>query len=707
MYRNRSTRLSYVVLTVAAMVTLRASTTGAQQAASLPSGWQQMSPTDFALVIRNLVSKGQFESLSQLDKAAASVYGKQLFLAIDLSNSQLDYQTIEMLHLVCQYSLPQEVVNRTRNALVSRQDNWTGQPYAEIRAKVMMMSRLRIPAAFLVRQAQSWVAAGGTIGQVPSADFKFDIVRQAFANLRVIPRSFSVEWKGKITAPQGGDYIFSISPINVNSGYSLEPIKLTMTVSIAVQNLISSTPTDASNPPLGYVYRPGTPAPTAGWASQSTPITLTAGTPVQILVTLNVDANAGIPISTVHAMLYWQSSGTGKTIVPASSLSLPDGSGPGLQATYSWTARGQAQSLTRTDSTIDFAWATPAVLLAQDSTIATKAGQALFQGMTAPNFITSLQAPPTRVHPFFANSQEVVTGLTSAQRQAFCNLLLQNATLLDPIDAKTIVRFYQAFRLGAPDEALDVFGTWAGRHADLGCEILQENIFDPNNRYAFSQMAIYTTQQLPAQAARLQSSYLELPDGHLSLPVAYTLAYSYLGTRNIAKWTAFLDAKLADQTLSGDSRVNWLLARAFVEEHPQSAAHHYPFRFQVPASWPLNSRSYLDQAFQASQSPQVKVQVAAEIIGRLAAGGQYQAAQDFLAPLANSLAGNQQATVIAWRQQLAGFASAHEGYLRTRQESSNAAYLAALKARRAKAASLNDAPTVNHYDTIINAATSP
>ena len=76
----------------------------AQQAVTLPAGWQQMSPTDFAALIRSL--QEQFKALSQTDQNAVAAHGKQLFLQVNVLSTSLNYQTLEMLHWVCRFSLP-------------------------------------------------------------------------------------------------------------------------------------------------------------------------------------------------------------------------------------------------------------------------------------------------------------------------------------------------------------------------------------------------------------------------------------------------------------------------------------------------------------------------------------------------------------------------------------------------------------------------
>jgi hypothetical protein len=278
-----------------------------------------------------------------------------------------------------------------------------------------------------------------------------------------------------------------------------------------------------------------------------------------------------------------------------------------------------------------------------------------------------------------------------------------NPGLLDAMDAKLAVRFYESFRMGTPDRALDVFGAWSARNADLACEFSNDRTFDGDTRYSLAQLAIFTTQQLPDHYARLQNEFLQLPDGRCSLPVAYTLTYSYLGRRKAADWMAFLDAKLADPTVVADLRVNWLIARSFAEEHGTKPPAHYPLRWSVPQTAPLLGRSFLDQAVQAAQTPIVKLRAAREIAGRLAWAQEFQLAKDLLQPLSDSMPDAQKPLLAGWLQQLDGYLAAQASYQQNRQASARKAYLATLQARRTQAAAAGDTDTVSRYDAIINA----
>jgi hypothetical protein len=696
-------RASLAVLFLLVMAAARSGQ--AQQASTLPANWQQLSPTDFATLVRQYFEQETFKSLSTTDQTSLAAQGALLFSQVDFGNTSLSYQTLETLQLVGQPQLDQWIVAQAKSALIARRDDWTGKPYVEMRSKVMLMMRLAVPDPVWNMEARRWVLAGGTSAQVPPNDLAYDFVRQMFADFKVIDRSFSVTWVGQISAPQTGDYTFFISPIDVNMGFSSPSVSVSMTVTLAGQPMISASPPSVPAP-LPVTSQPA-PPPTSNWVAHSNAVTLTAGTPVNLQVLVTVTAPQKIPAGLLHAVLAWQGPGISRSLVPASAFTQASGT-PGLQATYTWTAGGQQQSLTRVDPMIDFAWTDSSLLLAQDPTSANQLADAMWQAMTSTDFITSYATatPSAKLHPFLRDPEQVSCGLSTARRQAFLDLLLQNPALLDAMDAPHAVGFFETFRVGTPDKALDVFGAWAARQPDSPAALATGRIFDRDTRSSLAEMAILTTQQLPSQASRLQQEFLQLPDSRCSLPVAYTLTYSYLGLGKLSNWIATLDAKLADPTLTGDLRVNWLLARAQAEEFTRPGVYKYPFGAPYPSYWPIDGRQYLFQALNAAQTPAVKARVAKEIAAHLTIAADFQGAKDLLGQAASGLPDDQKSVLAGWQQQIDGFVAGRAQATQTQLSQANSAYLKRLQARRAQAASQGDSAAVSRYDALISAASS-
>jgi hypothetical protein len=671
---------------------------------ALPANWQQLSPSDFATLAQGYYQQGAFPTLGPVDQFNLQSQAATLFSQVNISSTSLTYQTLRVFAEVGQPQLDQWTLALARRSIAARHDDWSGKPYSEMFAKVMLMADLDLPNSVSTSEARRWALAGGTADQVPQNDWVYDFVRHMFADFDVLDQSFSVTWVGQINAPQSGDYTFSISPIDVNMGYSHTWATTSMSVSIAGQEIITAgPPSSQTGTPPGY--QPGT-TPTSKWVAQSSPVTLTAGTPVSIQVTFSVNTPPIFPPGTLHAILLWQGPGITRQPVPASAVSQAQTGTPGFQATYSWTMNGQQQSLTRTDPVIDFAWTSRSLLLAKDPTGANQAAESMWQTMTSASFISSCTtATPIKLHPFLREPEEASCGQSSGRRQAFLDLLIQNPALLDAMDADHAVRFFRAFRIGATDKALSVFGTWAVRRANLVC-VLGNQPFDGETRQALAEMAILVTQQLPQQAPILQQEFLQLPDGRCSLPVAYILTYSQLGLGKLNDWIASLDAKLADPTVAGDLRVNWLLARAHAQEFTRTAPIHYPLDGSYPSSWPEDGLRYLYQALNAAQTPSVKVRVAKEIAAQITAGGEYQRATDFLGQVASSQPDAEKALVTAWQQEIAGLVAVQPLALQSQQAESSKGYLMTLRARRARAASQGNSAAVSRYDALISAASS-
>jgi hypothetical protein len=698
-FRRVSLTLTFLLMMAAAQI-------GQAQQSSLPANWQQLSATDFATLVQGYFQQGTFRSLSPTDQASLATQGALLFSQLDISSTALSYQTLLALASVGQPQLDQWSAAQAKAGLIARADSWTGKPYSEMRAKVMLMRRLQVPDPVSIVQARNWVLAGGTSDQVPQTDLVYDFVRQMFGDFKLINGAFAVTWSGQVSVPQTGDYTFCISPIDVNMGYESPPAAISTTVSLGGQPIISAKPPTGPDP-ASLLATQSAFVPTSRWTAQSNAVTLTAGTPADIQIVVSVNAPWTLPIGTLHSVLFWQGPGIATSVVPASAFSQAPNGTPGLQATYAWTVNGQQQTLTRTDPTIDFSWTNSSLIVAQDPTSANQTADTMWQSMTSPTFITSYaSATPVKLHPFLREPEEASCGLSTARRQAFLDLLAQNPALLDAMDAAHAVDFFRSFRVGTSDKALNVFGAWAARQPDLACALAQDRSFDRTTQMALAYMAILTTQQLPSQTATLEQQFLQLSDGRCSLPVAYALTYSHLGRGSLTDWIATLDTKLADATVTGDLRVNWLLARAQAEEFTCPAPAQYPFGAVYPSSWPLAGQTYLYQAVNAAQTSSVKVRAAKEIAMRLTAAGDLVGATSFLGQLNSSLPDDQKAIVASWQQMINSVVAGEAPAIQAQIASAKKGYIMTLQARRDQAATQGDTATVNLYNAIITAASS-
>ena len=326
-----------------------------------------------------------------------------------------------------------------------------------------------------------------SLGQI----LEFDLARQVFADAQVINGSFSVTWKGFVNPPKTGDYMFLLSPINVNSSDLQNPLKFTMTVSIGGKVVLNSVPDNSLSQSVWPDQRP--------WVSESNFVPLTAEKPIAFQVTAETTVPGLLPVGILHAVLSWKGPGIPTSLVPPESFTQTRGGNPGLTATYKWHANGKLQTLTRVEPAIDVAWTNSAILLSTDTSIAADAADAMWESATSDSFIAAIAGPPAKLHPFLKDPDDASAGLTTPRREAFLGTLLQIPALLEPMDLKQAEGFYSSFRIGTPDRALDVFGTWAKSHPDIVCDFSGDHSFDADVHRSLARMAIYTTQQYPGQ----------------------------------------------------------------------------------------------------------------------------------------------------------------------------------------------------------------
>ena len=324
------------------------------QPPTLPTNWQSLGPADFVNAMAPFYNPVQDKLVGNFDQSQLQTYAATLMSQVNVANTTLSYQVVDALHWIGTPALSADQQQQIRQALLSRTDNWQGQPYSELRGKLRMMRRVMIPTPTRIQEGARWAQAGGQLSAVLPQDIPEAYLYFATAPLQPIFGSFSVHWQGQVTAPQTGNYTFSVSPINVNSPDAQNPLQVTATLSVGGNVVLT--------------------ADAAQWNRSSTPISLTAGQPVALTLDWSAQVGKRIPNRALHAFLYWSGPGLANSIVPQSVLSLSDGSAPGLQATYTWSNSNGQQTLTRTEPNIDVLWTSGPVWLQADPSVQTQAG---------------------------------------------------------------------------------------------------------------------------------------------------------------------------------------------------------------------------------------------------------------------------------------------------------------------------------------------
>jgi hypothetical protein len=656
----------------------------AQQPSSLPENWQQLSARDFAYAVEPFYDTTDNRPRGDFDESAVRRHAAELFLQYDLSSVPIsEFPTIYRLYRAGWRELSDEQNLAMGKAVAARQDDWAGRSYEENLSKVMLMDWEDIPLERMSQDVISFFDAGGKYEDVWPNDLQ-DYARLAVRNPQVIKGSFTVRWEGQITAPQTGPYTFSISPVNtshVSGDYSLAQ---SMQVTLNGQEIIAATPDE--------------------WTVSSAPVQLTAREPVAIRVDFAVES-IDLPKYAAHAMLSWEGPGIATTIIPADRFTVVDGGENGLQATYSWKSDGNGVSVSRVDDNIDFAWTSSDVIVSGDTTIKEDLLAEAWEKQTSAEYLDTLLGADgkVRMHSWTIDPYFSSQNLSSTQRQDFLKILLNRPELLDAYTSRRIVNLYRAYRMGATETALDVFGRWAVGNASGECDIaedLENPGFDWENRKAYHTMAMSVTQELPTHAGRLQNEFLEMSDGSCCLPVAYTLGYSYLMQDTLDEWVNLLEAKLALNTLTGDKRVNWLIARAHADEIRLGTRDPYA----LVVDRPMDGRGLLDLAMLTAEDPDVKLRITKEIAARFSATTQFDKSREVLDEAAGSVSAARAIDVAAWRVSIDKLEAEHVAAEAASAANVKQSYVDALQRRRDKAAADGNTKAVSRYDAMIKEA---
>ena len=203
---------------------------------------------------------------------------------------------------------------------------------------------------------------------------------------------------------------------------------------------------------------------------------------------------------------------------------------------------------------------------------------------------------------------------------------------------------YYYFRTGSLDGALDLVGRWSQLHPSPEPQ-LTNNFFELNGR-PYHNLAVGVARQYPPHLDQLQERFLPTPEGDCSLPVAYARSYAYLMQDRMQQWIALVDSRLADKQLQGDRRVNWLIARARAEEIRFGASD--PYLIGVER---LNAgQGWLQEAELVAETEAARLRAFREMVTRLAALGDMEAAEAVIQMAETKLSGSASRAAIAqWR----------------------------------------------------------
>lgn len=605
----------------------------------------------------------------------------EILLTTDVVAQETDYALLLSLFRLAKDELAPHERFQLANQVSERKET-AAIPYAAMRQKVALMYLAGVPLDRRAAEVAGWIESDETqLEGVWEAEFAW--LYNSIADPQLTSGSFDAKWSGTLIAPRNGDYVFSISTVDVNAQWETFFIRNHWSVSIGGKEVLK--------------------AGVEEWNVDSAPVQLTAGQAVPISVQAEFEVSRPA-VDALHAMLFWKGPGTAKQVIPTAALKNARGE-PGLDAAYSVKLASGAEVINRVDPTIDFAWTTNRRVVFTHDKALQKLQETVWSRCMEPEYLEGCEtgASPRHRHPFLYDLL-LVECLTSPQRQAFLEELEQRPALLAKLSAKEAIAFFKAFRFGVEEAAIAAFGQWAGLHADeppVMPAVASRQAFFDANRLEYHDLGRCIAVQCPAHKQELEEEWLVLDDGSCSLPVAYALAYAYQDAGRLDEWIKILQEQLDDRKIAGEIRVNWLIARASAEELSGVDPSFFTGGNEdVAAGW-----RWLAEADSIAKDEATSLRTAQELISRESALGQFPSAKSRLQAAQEEL-GQSEATPLLtdWIKKVEALEATSLASRKTESELAVELYMQEMQRRQAVAESRGDSAEVEKIGTQIEAA---
>jgi hypothetical protein len=182
--------------------------------------------------------------------------------------------------------------------------------------------------------------------------------------------------------------------------------------------------------------------------------------------------------------------------------------------------------------------------------------------------------------------------LTDTARSQLLDRLVATPRLLEGISVPDLREMRRAFAGLADGRGGLLLAAWARMHPEgvfLVAEAAVPYYWSHHDRY----WQVWAYDPDPAQLVHLNDALL-LADGRINLAAARLLATAHADLGTLNAWRDELDQELADPSVQGDLRAQWLLARSYVDEAGY-------FERTPVATYP-----YLQQAYAEAQTLSVR-----------------------------------------------------------------------------------------------------
>ncbi|MHB9081957.1 MAG: PA14 domain-containing protein, partial [Pirellulaceae bacterium] len=591
-----------------------------------------------------------------------------------------DYGDLVSLYLWGRPNLSAEQTATVLAGLSPQANQVSAWSYEQMRGVLFRMDQAGLPADVIHALPLVWLE-NRDVRTLENVDQLGWLFSQLQHRQELGPQEFSVRWTGLVRAPTDGTYMFSICPLDLNFQHQSTFRHQITKIWLGEQQILDSSQ--------------------GGWTYQATPVALKAqqAAPLRVELSFACSSEGVIDARPAVALLSWEAPGLSKQLVPSSALATPDGSQRGLEGAYLLKTGGQEVNLTRIDPQLNFIWYHQSFVISPLDDLRARLAEQLYAVATSESTLVRWeqdeQANPERwqAHWAFLESLDV------ARQKSWAQVLAARPVLLADCANWAAANLYSRCRIGAPDEALQLIGQWAQAHADDPPALAVD--FYPANREVCRELARRLVWQYPPHFEPFEQEYLMLADGVCALPVAYTLAYGYRDLGRTAEWIDKLEARLADEQLTGDRRVNWLLARAQAEEIRYSPANQHWFT----ADRFLAGRGWIEEASLVAQSEPVRLRVYRELVARLMVDERVAAAHQLVDIAAQRCRSAESTTALAqWRSELDAVEQAFQTRRQRQETEAQNAYVQQLRTRHQRAVAQGDEAASSRYQELLSAA---
>ncbi|MEO1525519.1 MAG: PA14 domain-containing protein [Planctomycetota bacterium] len=378
----------------------------------------------------------------------------------------------------------------------------------------------------------------------------------------------------------------------------------------------------------------------------SDPIVLTAGQPVALkmeyagepLVWRN--GPGGKAMAEMITTLMWKQGNGLVTLIPASALSPPSGSGDsatGVKAEFFSDQSLEELAFTRISSSVEL----PSRIVDTNEQWESHLTvcKNCYGTLTAPEFEAAVAQDP--VGNYWENSDVgfALEFTGSSAREQYTSWLLSHPSVL-AADPGLFASVFSRLAAAPDGKRIDLLRAWASERPLKPVKIgfYPDEYSEENASYEW--LGRWLTGQNAEELKMLVENDLEMPNGHCRMELSRVLAYSAVECGQ-AGW---FRQELLDQMegLRGDAQVSWLLALAAYEEVGSG----FPVR-------PNLAIPYLEQAMLLAETDGMRFQVLGQYVPRLASIGEFSEATSVLDRYADRFEAAEQVSLIAqWRSEI-------------------------------------------------------